>query len=219
MSWFFRSVNSSIGKKILMALTGISLIIFLVGHLVGNLTLFVNDGGETFNNYAKTLQSIPFIKVIELVLALVFLIHMLNGVYLWLNNKQARPVAYKFKKVSDGASLASRTMIQTGSITFIFLVVHLKQFWFDHNIAHKSGTLYDLVVSAFTNYYYAGFYILAMILLGVHLYHAFQSAFQTFGWNHSKYFPIIKSVGTIYSIVIAAAFASIPIYFLITGGN
>lgn len=220
MGWLFQSLNSSIGKKILMALTGILLILFLLVHLIGNFQLFAGDGGEAFNNYSATLRSLPFVTVIEAALGLLFLVHAINGIYLWYKNKQARPVAYKIKKPSKGASTASRTMALTGSIVFIFLVVHLRTFWYAHVIETHNGTLFDLVVESFRSPVYSGFYILAMAILGFHLNHGFQSAFQTFGWNHSKYFPFIQKLGTIYAVIMAVGFASMPVYFLFFyGGN
>lgn len=218
MGWLLRSLNTSIGKKIFMALTGILLILFLITHLLGNLQLFAGDGGVAFNNYAETLGNIPLIPVIEAGLGLLFLLHILNGIYLWWNNKKARPVKYKVQKPSEGASVFSRTMVLTGSITFIFLVIHLRTFWFASKIENPGGDLFQLVVESFRDPLYSGFYIVAMILLGFHLNHGFQSAFQTFGWNHSKYFPFIQKLGTIYAIVMAVGFASMPIYFLL-GGN
>lgn len=219
MSWLTRSLDSSIGKKILMALTGILLIIFLIGHLAGNLQLLAGDGGEAFNTYAETLRTVPGIYVIEALLGLLFLIHAFQGIRLWFLNKQARPVGYKIKGGSKNSSIFSRTMAQTGSITFIFLVIHVKSFWYDHTIAGKGATLYDLVVSTFMNPWYSGFYVLAMIILGFHLNHGFQSAFQTFGWNHKKYFKTIQAIGTIYAIAMAVGFAIIPLYFLFFYGG
>jgi len=218
MGWLLRSLNTSIGKKIFMALTGILLILFLITHLLGNLQLFAGDGGVAFNNYAETLGKIPLIPLIEAGLGLLFLLHILNGIYLWWNNKKARPVKYKVQKPSEGASVFSRTMVLTGSITFIFLVIHLRTFWFASKIENPGGDLFQLVVESFRDPIYSGFYIVAMVLLGFHLNHGFQSAFQTFGWNHSKYFPFIQKLGTIYAIIMAVGFASMPIYFLL-GGN
>ena len=220
MNWLFQSLNSSIGKKILMACTGLFLIIFLAGHLSGNLALFANDGGESFNQYAKFLKAIPGIKVIEIGLALCFLLHMVNGVWLYFQNKKAKPIGYAVNAGSKSSTFSSRTMIMTGSITFAFLVIHLKNFWYEYVIAKSNDNLFEIVVETLSDPIYATFYIIAMLILGFHLNHGFQSAFQTFGWNHKKYTPVINALGKIYTIIITLGFISMPVYFLFFyGGN
>ena len=217
MGWLTRSLSSSIGKKFLMALTGSFLIIFLVVHLIGNLQLYV--GRDAFNTYVETLEMFkPIIRVIEIVLGLGFLIHMFYGIRLWLENKKARPTKYAVKAGSQNSDVFSRTTFVTGSIIGIFLVFHLKDFWYAFNFAPTELTHYDLVVSWFHLPVYSVFYVLAVLLLGYHLNHGFQSAFQTFGWNSSKYFPLVKTVGFIYALIMTIGFGSIPIYFLL-GGN
>lgn len=220
MNWLFRSLNSSIGKKVVMAITGICLILFLLVHLANNLTLFA--GPSTFNTVVKSLDSIkPFVRVIEVILALIFIFHIFNGVRLWYENKIARPTPYAVNGSSKNSTLLSRTMIHTGSIIFIFLVIHLSTFWnaFNFTDLHKTHSYYEFTAEMFSNVYYSIFYIIAMIILGFHLNHGFQSAFQTFGWNNSKYFPLVKTLGFLYSVLMAVAFSSIPIYFLLIGGN
>jgi succinate dehydrogenase / fumarate reductase cytochrome b subunit len=222
MGWFFRALNSSIGKKFVMAVTGICLLLFLIIHLINNLTLYV--GPELFNTVVKNLETIkPLVRVIELVLVLIFVLHIFNGVRLWIENKKARPVNYKVNASSENSDLFSRTMFVTGSIIFIFLVIHLRTFWVSFNLGTtlaEQHQYYQIVAEAFSNPFYSGFYIAAMILLGFHLHHGFQSAFQTFGWNNKKYFPIIKKLGLIYTYIMVIGFASIPIYFLFFyGGN
>jgi succinate dehydrogenase / fumarate reductase, cytochrome b subunit len=217
MGWLTRSLSSSIGKKFLMALTGSFLIIFLVVHLIGNLQLYV--GRDAFNTYVEALDMIkPIIRVIEILLGLGFFIHMLYGIKLWLENKKARPTKYAVKAGSQNSDVFSRTTFVTGSIIGIFLVFHLKDFWYPFNFVPSEVTHYDLVVSWFQIPVYSIFYVLAVLLLGYHLNHGFQSAFQTFGWNSSKYFPLVKTVGFIYALIMTIGFGSIPIYFLL-GGN
>ncbi len=223
MGWLSEALGSSIGKKFVMAITGIGLILFLIIHLIGNLTLY--GGPEAFNGYVETLDIVkPLIRVIEVVLALVFIFHIFNGVKLWFENKMARPNKYKISGQSKNTDLFSRTMIQTGSIVFIFLVLHLSTFWWAFNFsgeAHEKGlAYYQVVVEWFQSPWYALFYVVAVIILGFHLNHGFQSAFQTFGWNHKKYFPFIQKLGTAYAAIMAIGFASLPIYFLFFyGGN
>ena len=223
MSWLVKSLNSSVGKKFVMAATGIGLILFLLVHLIGNLTLF--GGPEAFNGYVATLDIVkPLIRVIEVGLALVFIFHIVNGVRLWIENKKANPKKYAVNAQSKSSTLFSRTMLQTGSIVFIFLVLHLATFWYEFNFAGHADTAshdyYNIVVDWFQSPIYAGFYVIAVIILGFHLNHGFQSAFQTFGWNHKKYFPFITMLGSAYAILMAIGFASLPIYFyFFQGGN
>jgi len=224
MGWFLKFTKSSIGKKFVMGTTGSFLIIFLIVHLIGNLTLFF--GAETFNTYVLTLDVVkPLIRVIEIVLLLAFLLHIYNGIKLWYENKKAKPITNKVSTGSENSSIFSRTMVHTGSIVFIFLVLHLATFFYRFNFYDPEGLAdehkyFDIVVSFLQMPVYSLFYVLAVILLGFHLNHGFQSVFQTFGWTHKRYTPIVKSLGTLYAVVMAVGFASIPIYFLFFfGGN
>jgi succinate dehydrogenase / fumarate reductase, cytochrome b subunit len=224
MGWFFKFVNSSIGKKITMAVTGGFLLIFLIIHLAGNITLFF--GADAFNGYVKALEFVkPLIRVIEVVLLAAFLLHILNGVRLWLENKRARGVTYKVNSSSENSDVFSRTMFLTGSIVFIFLVLHLGTFFWRFNVHDPTGLAnsheyFQIVVDFFSYWWYSLLYVIAVLLLGFHLNHGFQSAFQTFGWNHKKYTPILKRIGTTYAIIMAIGFASMPIYFFFFyGGN
>ena len=219
MGWIVQSFTSSIGKKILMALTGTLLILFLLYHFAGNLTIYF--GREVFTTYVETLSIFkPIVRVIEVILALIFLSHIFYGIWLWIQNKKARPGKYAVNASSKNSDLASRTTLLTGFIVLMFLLTHLWTIWYYFNFSPDKPELWDIMVQWFSNPYYSGFYVFAMIFLGYHLNHGFQSAFQTFGWNHNKYFPIVKAIGLIYTIVIAAGFASMPIYFLFFyGGN
>ncbi|MFA8342191.1 MAG: succinate dehydrogenase cytochrome b subunit [Rhodothermaceae bacterium] len=220
MKWLFQSLNSSIGKKIMMGLTGLFLIIFLTGHLSGNFALFANDGGESFNNYAKFLKSLPGLKFIEIGLAVIFILHACNGIWLYIQNKKAKPIGYAVNASSKNSTFSSRTMAVTGSITFAFLVIHLRNFWYEYVIVKSSDNLYEIVVETLSDPIYGTFYIIAMLVLGFHLNHGFQSAFQTFGWNHKKYTPIVNFLGKFYTVLITLGFISMPVYFLFFyGGN
>ncbi|MFC2134463.1 succinate dehydrogenase cytochrome b subunit [Bacteroidota bacterium] len=219
MGWIVQSFTSSIGKKILMALTGTLLLLFLMYHFAGNLTIYF--GREVFTTYVETLSIFkPIVRVIEVILALIFLSHIVYAIWLWIQNKKARPGKYAVNASSENSSFSSRITLLTGLVILIFLLTHLQTIWYVFNFSPEKPELWDIMVYWFSNPNYSGFYVLAMILLGYHLNHGFQSAFQTFGWNHSKYFPIVKTIGWIYTIVIAAGFASMPIYFLFFyGGN
>ena len=228
MGSFMKFINSSIGKKLTMAITGSFLLIFLVVHLIGNITLFL--GSETFNGYVKTLDVIkPLIRIIEVVLLAAFILHIYNGLRLWLENKKTQGgnfmSKYKVNASSENSSFSSRTPFITGSIVFIFLVLHLGTFFWRFNVHDPEGLAnthqyFDVVNGFFQIWWYVALYVIAVVLLGFHLNHGFQSALQTFGWNHKKYFPIIKKFGAIYAILMALGFASMPIYFsFFYGGN
>jgi len=205
---------SSIGKKYFMGLTGILLCTFLVVHLGGNLLLFRDDGGQAFNAYAEFLPRIVVIKIIEILLFALFIGHILTGLILWIRNKKARPQNYTLFKPSENSTLFSRTMVLTGSVIFIFLVIHLNSFWVPAKFAHEANlSMYAIVKAAFSNPWYVLFYLIALGLLAFHLRHGFQSAFQTFGLKHHKYATFIEAVGVIFWLLIPLTFASMPVYF------
>jgi succinate dehydrogenase / fumarate reductase cytochrome b subunit len=224
MGWIWKSLNSSIGKKLVMAVTGVCLLLFLIIHLINNLTLYA--GPALFDAVVKNLDSIkPLIRVIEVILLLIFILHIINGIRLWIENKKARPVNYAVNGSSQNSNVFSRTAFLTGSIVFIFLVIHLRTLWVAFNLGGDYSELmadhqyFQIVSSVFQNPFYSIFYVIAVGLLGFHLNHGFQSAFQTFGWNNNKYFPFIKKLGLIYTLIMVIGFASIPIYFLFFFGG
>jgi succinate dehydrogenase / fumarate reductase, cytochrome b subunit len=208
--------SSSIGKKITVGLTGVLLCAFLVVHLVGNLLLFSNDGGAAFDAYAKFLPSLKIILVIEWGLFAIFLVHIITGFIFWLRNRRARPEAYRVNRRSENSDPFSRGMFLTGSIVFIFLVIHLKTFWVPARFTEGEHlSMYSIVVGAFSDPVYALFYVVAMVLLAFHLRHGFQSALQTFGLRNKKYIGVIEAAGTIFWLLIPVCFATIPIFFLL----
>ncbi len=205
--------RSSIGKKFIAGLTGLFLCIYLIVHLAGNLLLFKSDGGEAFNKYAELLPSLLIINIIEWVLFAIFLLHIITGTYLWVLNRRARPVKYLVTEPAASSSLFSRTMFLSGSIVFIFLVVHMKSFWYPSRFsAGEHVSMYALVTDAFSSPFYSFFYVVAMVLLAFHLRHGFQSAFQTFGLRNIKYAPLINWVGFLFWFVIPATFAAMPVW-------
>jgi len=219
MSWFTDFTNSSLGKKFIMALTGILLMTFLIVHFIGNMMLYF--GPAVFQIYVETLESVKLIvRVIEILLALIFIFHIYNGVRLWWINRKADPQKYAVNASRENSDVFSRSMAITGTVIFIFLAVHLSTFWAGFNFGTHPETeypFYTIVADWFGNPYYSLIYVVSMGFLGFHLNHAFQSAFQTFGLNHKKYTPLIKKLGTLYALIMALGFASIPIYFLMGG--
>jgi len=221
MSGFFRFIDSSVGKKIVMALTGLFIILFLVEHLAGNLLLLLNDNGKIFEEYSAFMASslnIP-VRIVEIGLFFFIIYHIVNGVRLWWGNRVARGFSYKVNDPSENSTFFSRFMIWGGTIVFIFLVIHLRTFFFPYRLGNPSNTMYEGAVEAFSNPYYSIFYIIALIFLAFHLVHGFQSAFQSLGIRYNKYTAIIKNFGIVFSILLCAGFALIPLYFLFNAGG
>ena len=224
MGWLSDRLNSSIGKKFIMAITGLLLLAFLVIHLLNNLLLFL--GPEIFNENVARLEAIkPLVRVIEIVLALIFIFHIYNALKLYFENKKANPQKYAIDASSKSSTFYSRYMTVTGVIILIFLILHLSTFWTSFNFgAHPvdgSHPYYAIIQDAFANPFISVFYMIAMIVLGSHLNHAFQSSFQTFGWESKKFTPLVKKIGTVIALIMAIGFASIPVFFYLAslGGN
>ena len=228
MTWnqFF---NSSIGKKFTMGLTGLFLIVFLVVHCTINAMIFFNDGGETFNHWGHFMGSNLIIRTAEIGLFLFLLIHIIQGLKLWGQNNQARPVKYKVNDAAKNSTWYSRSMGLLGTLLLLFLVLHLYHFWTPSRLGGMLGVhqleeinlitynnqsvhnLYAEMQAVFSNIVPVVIYVIGVISLGWHLQHGFQSAFQTFGVNHKRYTPIIKAVGTAFSIIVPLIFALMPI--------
>ncbi len=222
MSWLTNAMTSTLGRKLIMSLTGLFLIIFLVVHLAGNLQLLKDDGGLAFNIYARFMTSNPLIKTVSYVLYATFLIHIILSLFLTIYNRRARGgEGYAKTKASGEVTWSSRNMGFLGTVVFIFLVIHLKNFWYEMHwgampvVTYEGDALKDLytvVNASFHQTWYVVLYVVGMIGLGFHLYHGFQSAFQTLGINHRKYTPAIKFVGVVFSLGIPALYALIPVY-------
>jgi succinate dehydrogenase / fumarate reductase cytochrome b subunit len=223
MGTLLQFYTSSVGKKLTVGLTGLFLCSFLTVHLGINLFLFAGDGGESYNFYAEFMATNPLIKILEIVLVGGFLLHITTTVILWFKNRAARPERYVMYDAAASSELSSRITFITGSVIFIFLIIHLRTFWFGSRFENGEGqTMYQLVMHAFSSPLYDCFYIAAFVLLGYHLRHGFQSAFQTFGINNSKYTRLISLVAAIFWLIVPILFAAIPLYFLrmhyMTGG-
>ncbi|MBU0476110.1 MAG: succinate dehydrogenase cytochrome b subunit [Bacteroidetes bacterium] len=221
MSWLSKSLSSSIGKKIIMAITGLSLILFLTVHFINNMFLFF--GKEGFDMLVSSLDAVkPIVRVAESMLVILFGFHIYNGIKLWWENRQANPEKYAVNAAKENSTFFSRTMPYTGGIILVFLILHLASLWVKFNFGME-GThhYYDVVAATFQSLPVAIFYVFVMLVLGFHLNHGFQSAFQTFGWHHKKYTPLVEFIGTAYAVVFAIGFSAIPIYFFIRsmGGN
>jgi len=218
MNWFTELFGSTLGKKVVMALTGLFLISFLIIHLIGNLQLLKDDEGHAFNVYAQFMTHNPVIKTISYSLYASIIIHSLWALLLTIGNRTARGTGYAV--AGTNSKWASRNMGILGTLILIFIVIHMKQFWYEMHWGpmpyqtydgEEYKDLYAICMVAFKEPWYVILYTISMVALAFHLYHGFQSAFQTFGLNHPKYTPIIKFVGTVFSIIVPAAFAWMPI--------
>jgi succinate dehydrogenase / fumarate reductase, cytochrome b subunit len=211
-------LDSSIGQKIISAVTGLFLCAFLIVHLGGNLLLFKNDGGQAFNYYAGTMSHNIGIRILEIVLLAGFVLHIIWGIRVWLFDRRARPRGYVLNRPSENSSLASRIMFWSGTLVLIFLVIHLKTFWVPIRFPGGAAVSdYELVKNAFADPLYDGFYLLALLLLGYHLRQGFQSAFQTFGVR-----PLFRRkldlIAVLFWLLIPIGFAAMPVFFLLRGG-
>ena len=222
MSWFTNFLTSSIGRKLIMSLTGLFLITFLIVHLAGNLQLLKNDGGEAFNVYAKFMTSNPLIKFVSYGLYAMILLHAFLGLALWSKNRKAKGIAPSVGYKSDKISWASKNMALLGILVLAFLFIHMGDFWFKMKFGSvdmvtygdmEVKDLYAKVKITFSSWIWVVSYLLGVIALGVHLWHGFESAFQTLGLNHSKYTPLIKSVGKGLSVILTIGYLVLPLYF------
>jgi succinate dehydrogenase / fumarate reductase cytochrome b subunit len=204
--------KTSVGQKLLVAFTGLFLCSFLLVHLVGNFQLFKSDNGEAFNAYSHLMSTNPGIRTLELGLAAGFLGHILLGLITWWHNRSSRPVKYALVRASENSDLTSRIMFISGSIVFIFLVIHLINFFVPTRFGGEED-MYKAVKAAFSNPLYVGLYLIALFLLGFHLRHGFESAFQTFGlrprWQHA-----LEWIAIVFWLLVPIGFAAMPIYFM-----
>lgn len=257
MGNFSKAFSSSLGKKLIMSLTGLFLCSFLIIHLIGNLQLFKNDSGQAFNAYAYFMTHFLPIKIISYVLYASIIIHAVYALILTLKNKKARPVEYASYKGDSNSPWTSRNMGILGTILLIFLVVHMSNFWWKyHNaelpyakyeismdnpqditvselpydavrLVHSdyvdiqagkqivvSKDLYKVVANSFKTWWYVALYVISMAALAFHLIHGFRSAFQSLGWDHKRYIPIIRFISLWgFGVLVPLLFAAMPLYF------
>jgi succinate dehydrogenase / fumarate reductase cytochrome b subunit len=223
MNWFTKFFTSSIGQKIVVAASGLWLVLFLTIHLLGNCQLFLNDNGAAFNHYAHLMENNPLIiYVVRWVTMLAFLLHAFRGLVLARVNKAARGEVSYEANYTKNRSFASGNMWWIGSWILIFWAFHLYSFWWHLMVGESPMTkidgvevpdVYTMVATAFAQPINLVIYVVSMVILYLHLAHGFQSAFQTFGLNHKKYSPIISGIGMAYSIIVPLLFALMPIYF------
>ena len=208
MNWFTNTFGSSVGKKLMMAVTGLFFCVFLVLHLAGNLTLYM--GKDVFNSYAEHLHSLgPILTLAEWGLLIFAVIHISTGLLLFYQNFKARPTRYAVNKRAGGRTLGSATMPYTGVTLLLFVIYHLFNF---HFVDKTHTTIFQIVSNAFAQPGYVLIYIFAMIIAAVHVSHGFWSAFQTLGANHPKYTPFLRGLSLVFSLIVGIGFGFIPVY-------
>jgi len=218
IAWLQKLFGSSIGKKLLMALTGLLLFGFLIVHLAENLLIYADRDGATFDGYVHGLTSMAWVPLAELALAALFLVHIVQAVRVHLSNRAARRTPYAQSPGHGGRTLASTSMIVTGSVVLLFLVLHLLQFRFaPEETRHASMT--RLVRGEFEKPLTLAVYLLGLIALAIHLSHGLQSALQSLGLAHPRYTPLVHRLSVILAVLIALGFATFPVYFFASGGS
>jgi succinate dehydrogenase / fumarate reductase cytochrome b subunit len=216
MSTFRRVFSSSVGTKLLIGLTGLALFLYLILHLIGNLMILV--GPETFNGYAHMLISNPLVVPVEIGLLLIFLLHVYKTVVNYFSNQAARPVGYAKKEYAGHTSrktVASSTMIFSGLLTFLFVIIHVKQFkygtWYETAGVPPIRDLARLEIEVFSQPVWVAFYAICTIVVGFHLRHGIASGFQSIGFDHPTYARRLFAWALALSIIIGGGLALIPI--------
>lgn len=212
-----RVFSSSIGTKLLIGFTGLLLVAYMVLHVFGNVLIFL--GRDTFNEYSHFLISNPLIVPIEIGLLLVFLLHIVKAITMWRQNQRARPVPYEKKERAGRTSrkgLASSTMIASGLLVLLFVIVHVKQFKFGtFYLALGSDSVRDLYrteIEVFRNPLWVAFYVIGTLLVGLHMSHGVSSAFQSLGLDHARYSRRLVTGGILLAVLVAGGLAIIPVW-------
>jgi succinate dehydrogenase / fumarate reductase cytochrome b subunit len=229
MIQFSKSLFATLGKKILMGITGLSLSGFIVVHLSGNLTL-LNPDKDIFNKYAHFLLSLgSLLYLAEFILAAVFLIHFSYALYIQIPNWLARPKRYAVvtnAKHTSRKTIASTTMIWTGLVIIVFTILHLIHFKYGEVVMYttKDGMvirdLYVIVYQFFGNIWNVVFYVLVMILLGFHVSHGVWSAFQSLGISGRRFTKFAQAFGYLFAVIMGVGFLFLPIWiFIVSGGT
>ena len=220
-SRLLRALSSSVGTKLLMGLTGLALFAYMVLHLAGNALILA--GPDIFNEYSHTLISNPLIVPIELGLLALFLVHIYKAITMWRANKAARPVGYLKKEPAGHTSrksLASTTMIASGLLLLVFVIVHVKQFkfgtWYQTVASQEIRDLYRTEIEIFQQPLWVLFYVAGTLLVGLHLWHGIASAFQSLGIDHPVYTRRLTAMGIFFAILIGGGLAVIPVWIFFT---
>lgn len=226
MPSFLKALESQVGRKLLTGITGVGLIIFIIGHLAANLSIFGAD--QALNRYTLTLENLGvLLYILEFILAVGFILHAWLGISIWWRRRKARPEGYrKYETRGDPSkqTWAARSMIFTGIVLLVFLVIHLDTFKFGATETimidgEPARDMKALVIEKFQNPLYAFGYTAVMILLGFHLGHGFWSAFTSLTMKRGKMSRTLYVIGIIFALLMAVGFLFIPLYIYFTGGE
>jgi succinate dehydrogenase cytochrome b subunit len=221
MSTIRRAFSSSVGTKLLMGLTGLALFAYLILHLIGNALIFA--GPETFNEYSHRLVSNPLVIPVEIGLLAIFLLHIYKAFTNYVANRRARPVGYTIKKFAgytSRKSVASSTMIWSGIVIAVFVLVHVKQFkygaWYQTVSDNPVRDLARTEFEVFSHPVWVAFYFVATLLVGLHLRHGIASSFQSLGIDHPLYTRRLTIWGIVFAVIIGGGLACIPVWVYLT---
>src|SRR6186713_1387982 len=216
MTWLRRTLSSSLGRKYVMATSGLLLVAFLVVHLAGNLSIFAGKDGAAFDAYAAALDSNPLLPIAEIGLALLFVVHVATALRVSFANREARSRGYAVRASLGRRTIASSTMLVTGLAVLVFLVVHLYDFRVGKLLVDTKPSLAGMVRHRLSTPLGAGIYLVGVGALAIHLRHAFRSAFQSLGASHPHWNPVLEKAGIAAAILFGLGFASFPVLFLMS---
>jgi succinate dehydrogenase / fumarate reductase cytochrome b subunit len=213
MTWVLRIFSTSVGKKQLMAVTGLLFLLFLTTHLLGNLSVY--GGGAAFVAYAEHLHALGKLLVAaEVLMAVALIIHVATAVVLFFENRSARPERYEVDKSGGGGrTFSSQTMPYTGLLILGFIGVHLATFS-HHIVDQTSRNIFQIAAAVFSQKVYLAIYLLGVLVVAFHVRHGLWSAFQTVGANHPKYMPFIQKLSIVFAVIVALGFGSLPLVIL-----
>ena len=216
--------NSTIFRKTLAGLSGFFLVLFLLGHLLGNLQLFIpgEDGQKQFNEYALFMTTNPAVKILSVLTYSSIILHTVLTLFLVFQSSNARDVKYLQSSGNANSTWGSKNMAVLGTLILIFIVIHMKSFWYEMHFGvigldpWGNKDLHTVTVTAFNELWYVLFYVLSMVVLAIHLKHGVESVFQTLGIKTRRYVSLIHKAAYGVALIVPAAFASIPIYLYVT---
>jgi succinate dehydrogenase / fumarate reductase cytochrome b subunit len=216
--------NSTIFRKTLAGLSGFFLVLFLLGHLLGNLQLFIpgEDGQKQFNEYALFMTTNPAVKILSVLTYSSIILHTVLTLFLVFQSSNARDVKYLQSSGNANSTWGSKNMAVLGTLILIFIVIHMKSFWYEMHFGvigldpWGNKDLHTVTVTAFNELWYVLFYVLSMVVLAIHLKHGVESVFQTLGIKTRRYVSLIHKAAYGFALIVPAAFASIPIYLYVT---